>query len=128
MAAADRVPTPLLGVGVLVPVRLCALLAEELRMSRVRELGPVRAAALEVGADLWDRQQRADVRDSTVTATQAARMLGVTAGAVRQLCQSGLLEGGKDDGRWRIPRSAVERRAHEGKRAEAGGRSRAAPG
>ena len=36
MTAADRAPTALLGVGVLVPVRLCALLAEELRASHGR--------------------------------------------------------------------------------------------
>ena len=51
MAAADRVPTALNGVGVLVPVRLCALLAEALVNSRVDALRPVRDAALEVAAD-----------------------------------------------------------------------------
>ena len=40
------------------PVRLCALLAEELRASRVGELRPVRDAALEVAADHPARRLR----------------------------------------------------------------------
>lgn len=106
----------MLGVGVLVPVRLCALLAEELRASHVGELRQVRDAALAVAADNTARRLRTVADDRTLTVAQAAGMLRVTPGAVRQLLQSGALEGEKHDGRWRIPRAAVDRRQGDGER------------
>jgi excisionase family DNA binding protein len=127
MTAADRTPTPLNGVGVLVPVRLCALLAEELRTSRVDALQPVRDAALEVAADNTARRQRSSGTGTSLTADQAAEMLHVSPGFVRRLLRSGELEGEKDAGTWRIPQSAAERRARDGKRTGAGGGACTAP-
>jgi len=126
MAAADRVPTPLLGVGVLVPVRLCALLAEELRASRTGELRPVRDAALEVAADSTARRLRSSAAGTSLTVEQAAGMLRVSPGFVRRLLRSGELEGEKDAGAWRIQRGEMERRLRDGKRAGAGGGARSA--
>jgi len=126
--AADRVPTALLGVGVLVPVRLCALLAEELRASRTGELRPVRDAALEVAADNTTRRLRSSAAGTSLTVGQAAEMLRVSPGFVRRLVRLGELDGDKNAGSWAIPRAAVERRARDGKRARAGGGARPGPG
>ena len=45
MGAADRVPTALPGVGVLIPARLCALVADQWRASPVPEFRLMRGGA-----------------------------------------------------------------------------------
>lgn len=133
MAAADREPTPLLGVGVLVPVRLCALLADALRSSQVAALQQVRQAAHEVATDYTARrlraspggssamaapgpdQARSDQAGVMLTTGETAMRLRVSQRRVRQLVAAGKLAGAWQDpnGLWWIPRDAVERRAHD---------------
>lgn len=55
-------------------------------------------------------------REDIYGASEAAKILNVTPGRIRQLLESGELEGVKDGGRWRIPRRAVHARLEENPR------------
>lgn len=124
MTAADRTPTALPGVGILVPVRMAAVLADALRCSAVPELRVIAAAALEVAADYTDRTLRASASGRTMTVADAAKLLRCTPGRVRQLLRSGQLEGDTGPGGiWQVKRASVDRRIREGTRAGIGSRA-----
>ena len=48
-------------------------------------------------------------RDKSMSSTQAATALGITARGVRDALEKGRLDGQRIDGRWRISRAAVRR-------------------
>jgi excisionase family DNA binding protein len=48
--------------------------------------------------------------DRELSVSEAARKLGISLDGVYRLLYSGKLQGVKTDGKWRIPRSAVEAR------------------
>lgn len=52
-------------------------------------------------------------REDIYGASEAARVLNVTPGRIRQLLESGELEGFKDGGRWKVPQRAVHARLEE---------------
>lgn len=116
-------PVILPGAGLWVPEAACALLAHALRGERHPVLAGLRRGAYEVAVTRTDRAARAAGDATGLDVAQAAALLGVTPGRVRQLAASGDLGGYKHAGRWFISRQSVERRLHgDSTRAGAGAR------
>lgn len=129
------------GGDVVIPAALCPQLAEALRLfsdecrgvrrpsaaprpRMTRDLAAI-DEAVRVAAQAYTVRP-ALVAASWVNVAGAARLLGVTASAVRQLLASGGLDGVKVDGRWRVDQSSIGRRSAHGGRSSgaAGVRSR----
>lgn len=101
--------------GVFIGESCCALLQHALRDERHPVLAELRRAAYEVAVARTERQARASADASGLTVAQAAALLDVTPGRVRQLLGSGDLDGQQGAGRiWSITRESVEERRLHG--------------